>query len=109
MTTFFIAQVDEVRPLNRKDKTTGQVKSLTQLTATFQAQDNEGYLVKSSENITFSIDLLSKLQTTKGKFIVVPYATINTKNGTYTFPDDNLDFIVFDKNPLEVKETRKAS
>jgi len=104
MTTFFIAKVDEVRPLSRKDKTTGNVVSLAQLTATFQAKDSEGYLVKSSENITFSVDLYTKLQTTKGKFIAIPYATINTKNGTYTFPDDNLDFLVFDKNPLEVKK-----
>jgi len=104
MTTFLIAQVDEVRPLSRKDKTTGQINSLSQVTATFQAKDSEGYLVKSSENITFPIDLLSKLQSTKGKFIAIPYATINTKNGTFTFPDDNLDFQVFDKNPLEVKK-----
>jgi len=102
MTTFFVGQVDEVRPTSRKDKTTGQVQMNATLTATFQTQDNEGYLNKSTENISFPIDLLGGLQSAKGKYIVIPYTTINTKNGTYTFPDDNLSFQTFDKNPLSM-------
>ncbi|MFK5882369.1 MAG: hypothetical protein QM482_09165 [Sulfurospirillum sp.] len=101
MTTFFIGKVDEVRPISRKDKTTGQVNMSSQLTATFETIDNDNYTVKSTENISFPIDLLGALQQTKGKYIVVPYMTISAKSGTYTFPDDNLSFQVFDKNPLE--------
>jgi hypothetical protein len=101
MTTFFIGQVDEVRPITRKNKDTGVVTTLSQLTATFQSTDNEGFLVKTTENITFPIEALGGLQSTKGKFIVVPYLTLNTKGGTFTFPDDNLSFQVFEKNPLE--------
>ena len=104
MTSFFIGKVDEVRPVSRKDKTTGQVSMSAQLTATFESRDNEGYKVKSTENISFPIDLLSGLQQAKDKYIVIPYTTINTKNGTYTFPDDNLEFQVFDKNPLEINK-----
>jgi len=101
MTTFFIGQVDEVKPVNRKDKTTGQVTMSAFLTATFSSVDNEGYLNKSTENISFSIDKLGALQAAKGKYIVIPYTTINTKSGTYTFPDDSLSFSVMDSNPLE--------
>ena len=101
MTSFFIGLVDEVRPMSRKDKTTGQVSMSTQLTATFEVVDSEGYKVKSTEDISFSIDLLGSLQAIKGKYISIPYKTINTKNGTYTFPDDALNFATFDKNPLE--------
>ena len=101
MTSFFVGKVDEVRPISRKDKTSGQLTMSTQLTATFEVTDNDGYLVKSTEDISFSIDLLGGLQAVKGKFIAIPYKTINTKNGTYTFPDDNLNFLTFDKNPFE--------
>jgi len=104
MTTFFIGLVDEVKPTSRKDKTTGQVTMSAQLTATFQAVDNEGYTCKSTEDIGFPIDLLGGLQQAKGKYIVIPYKTISTKNGTYTFPDDALSFQVLDKNPIELKK-----
>ena len=101
MTSFFVGKVDEVRPISRKDKTSGQVTMSTQLTATFEVTDSDGYLVKSTEDISFSIDLLGGLQAVKGKFIAIPYKTISTKNGTYTFPDDNLNFSTFDRNPLD--------
>ena len=104
MTSFFVGEVDEVRPVSRKDKTTGVLVMSTQLTATFEVIDADGYKVKSTEDITFPIDLLGKLQAVKGKFIAIPYKTISTKNGTFTFPDDNLNFSIFDKNPLEVKK-----
>ena len=104
MTSFFVGQVDEVRPISRKDKTSGVVAMSTQLTATFEVIDTEGYKVKSTEDITFPIDLLGSLQAVKGKFIAIPYKTINTKNGTYTFPDDNLNFSTFERNPFEVKK-----
>lgn len=105
MTTFFVGKVDEVRPINRKDKATGAITTLTQVTLTFEGKDNEGYLVKSTENITFDVNALGGLQQAKGKYLVIPYTTINTKGGTYTFPDDNLDFIISDKNPLDIKKT----
>ena len=104
MTSFFVGQVDEVRPVSRKDKTTGQVNMSAQLTATFEVTDSENYLVKSTEDISFPIDLLASLQAVKGKYIAIPYKTINTKNGTYTFPDEALNFATFDKNPLMDKK-----
>jgi hypothetical protein len=104
MTTFFVGQVDEVRPTSRKDKNTGQVQMSTTLTATFETVDNEGYLNKSTENIQFPIDLLGSLQSTKGKYIAIPYMYLTTAKGNYLFPDDNLKFSIFDKNPFEVKK-----
>lgn len=104
MTTFFIGQVDEVKPTSRKDKTTGQVTMSALLTATFETHDNEGYLNKSTENISFPIDQLGALQSAKGKYIVIPYTTINTKSGTFTFPDDSLSFSIMDSNPLAEKK-----
>ncbi len=104
MTTFFMGQVDEVRPTSRKNKDTGQITKYATVTATLETQNNEGYLIKATEDVQFSIDLLGSLQAIKGKFIAIPYAFISTPKGSYLFPDDNLKFTVFDKNPLEVKK-----
>ena len=108
MNSYFIGKVDEVQPVDRKNKDTGQVTMFAQLTVTFEATNTKGFLVKSTENIQLDINQLGQLQNAKGKFIAVPYTTINTKAGTYTFPDDNLEYIVLDKNPLEIPVKKTA-
>jgi len=108
MITFYVGQLEEVRPVNRKNKETGVVTTSLEATVTFDTKDKEGYLVKSTEQIQMEMSDFKVLSESKGKFIVVPYLTINTKNGTYTFPSDTLSFQIFDKNPLELKLPLKA-
>lgn len=100
MTTFFLGTVDEVRPVQRKNKETGVITMLLQLTATFETRDKEGYLVKSTQDIQMEINDLAVLTAAKGKYILIPYMTVNTKGGTYTFPNEAMGFQVFDKNPF---------
>lgn len=104
MITFYVGQLEEVRPQNRKNKETGVVTTSLEATVTFETKDKEGYLVKSTEQIQMEMSDIKALTDAKGKFIVIPYLTINTKNGTYTFPSDSLGFQIFDKNPLELKK-----
>lgn len=104
MTTFFIGQVDEVRPVQRKNKETGVITMSLQLTATFETRDKEGYLVKSTQDIQMDMQDMTALSQAKGKYILIPYMTINTKGGTYTFPNDAMGFQIYDKNPIEVKK-----
>ena len=104
MITFFIGQLEEVRPQNRKNKETGVVTTTLEATVTFETKDKDGYLVKATEQIQMEMSDFQALTQAKGKFIVIPYLTINTKNGTYTFPSDSLGYQVFDKNPLEIKK-----
>lgn len=104
MTTFFIGLVDEVRPMQRKNKETGVVSMSLELTATFESRDKDGYLVKATQQIQMDMADMATLSNAKGKFILIPYMTINTKGGTYTFPNDAMGFQIFDKNPLEVKK-----
>ena len=106
MTTFFIGLVDEVRPVQRKNKETGVVTMRLLLTATFETQDKEGYKIKSTQDIQMEMQDMAILSNAKGKFIIIPYMTINGKNGTYTFPNDSMGFQVYDHNPLI---TKKAS
>ncbi len=104
MTTFFIGMVDEVRPVQRKNKETGVVTMSLQLTATHESRDKDGYLIKSTQDIQMDMADMQSLTLAKGKYIVIPYLTINTKAGTYMFPNDSLGFQVYDKNPLELKK-----
>ncbi|MDY0194395.1 MAG: hypothetical protein RBR93_12875 [Aliarcobacter butzleri] len=104
MTTFFIGILEEVRPVNRKNKDTGVVTSSLEVTVTFDTKDKQGYLVKGTEQIQMDMSDFQILTSAKGKYLVIPYQTINTKNGTYTFPNDSLGFQIFDKNPLEIKK-----
>lgn len=103
MTTFFVGMVDEVRPVTRKNKETGVVSMNLMLTATFETRDKEGYLIKSVQEIQMEMADMTQLTQAKGKYIVIPYMTLNTKNGTYTFPNDSMGFQVYDKNPFQTK------
>ena len=100
----FIGQIDEAKAGTRTDKTTGVITSYTQVTATFQASDKDGYLVKSTENIQLDINELAVMQSAKGKYASFPYTVINSKNGTYVFPSSELKVTIFEKNPLEIKK-----
>lgn len=106
MVTFFVGLLEEVRPQNRKNKETGVVTTSLEATVTFDTKDKEGYLVKATEQIQMEMSDFQTLTSAKGKFIAVPFLTINTKNGTYTFPSDTLTYQIFDKNPfaLEIKK-----
>jgi len=101
----FIGQIDEAKAGSRTDKTTGVVTSFTQVTATFESTDKDGYLVKSTENIQLDINELGVMQNAKGKYASFPYTVINSKNGTYVFPSNELKVNVFDKNPFEQRKT----
>jgi len=100
----FIGMVDEAKAGNRTDKTTGVVTSFTHVTATFEATDKDGYLVKSTENIQLDINELGVMQGAKGKYASFPYTVINSKNGTYVFPSSDLKVQIFDKNPFDTKK-----
>ena len=88
MYTYLLGLCDEVRPISRIDKKTGEVASSIDVTITFESRDQHGYLVK-------------------GKYIAVPYRFLNTRNGAYMFPDETLSFQVFNENPF-LKETKAS-
>ena len=100
----FIGQIDEAKAGTRTDKNSGVVISYTQVTATFETKDKDGYLVKSTENIQLDINELAVMQGAKGKYASFPYTVINSKNGTYVFLSSELKVNIFDKNPLEIRK-----
>lgn len=107
MYTYLIGYCDEVRPLTRVDKKSGETISTIDVTVTFESNDQDGYLIKSTETISFDAKLKPKFDSVKGKFIAIPYRFLNTRTCAYMFPDDSLDFQVFSKNPFISKEVTK--
>ena len=108
MYTYLLGFCDEVRPISRIDKKTGEVASSIDVTITFESRDQHGYLVKSTETINYDFSLKPKFDSVKGKYLAVPYRFLNTRNGAYMFPDETLSFQVFNENPF-LKETSKSS
>ena len=107
MITYLVGFVDEVRPNIRTDKKTGEVFQSTEVTVTFEAKDKGDYLVKSTETISFPFSDFEKYLKMKNQYIAVPYRFMNTKNGSYMFPDENLTAVTFSENPLILKGAKK--
>lgn len=102
MHTFLVGLLEEVRPVSRTNKKTGELTHSIDATITFESRDLEGYLIKSTENVNFPAELQPKLQPYKGKFIAIPHVFINTPGGSWLFPDSKMAFQAFDKNPLAI-------
>lgn len=101
MTTHLFGKIQVAKQTSRKDKTSGSDVYSTQVTALFETIDKNGETEMSMENVTLPMVDLSLLKDSIGKYIVIPYTTINTPKGTYTFPDDNLMYRILEANPLD--------
>ncbi|WP_041962223.1 hypothetical protein [Sulfurospirillum cavolei] len=108
MHTYLIGQLEEVRPVERKNKN-GELISMIDVMVTFTSRDLQGYLVKSTDTLSYPADLLSKFSPFKGKFIAIPHVFLTTKTGNYLFPDQNMSFLTFDRDPLLTVEVKKVS
>ena len=107
MTTHFIGQILEVKPYTRTDKKTKKEEEQTQVTVMFDGYDEGGYRVPSIETITVAEHWFDDLRINKGKFVAIAYRTINTQNGTYTFPDQDIAPLFLEKNPLNYDEYKR--
>ncbi len=99
MTTMYIGTIRVAKRAERKQKD-GTMAYFSQVSAQFETIDVNGEKEISMENVQLPITELELLKSSVNKFISIPYTTINTKNGTYTFPDDNLLFRIYDTDPL---------
>ena len=101
MTTFLIGRIMGVKQQERK-KTDGTVQVFTLVNVFNQFEDKEGFPITISENVQFPLEEFIKLQSNKGKYIAIPYTSLQTKNGMYVFPNYDLGYFIFEKNPFEM-------
>ncbi len=96
-----IGKIKEVRQVNRKNKD-GVNVAFVDVMVHFADKDKDGYLVESIEHVNYPIEFLMDLVQAKGKYISIPYVVLNTPKGTYVFPDENMKYKIFEKNPFEI-------
>ncbi|MCH9814777.1 MAG: hypothetical protein K0U47_12645 [Epsilonproteobacteria bacterium] len=110
MTTMYIGQIKVAKRAERKQKD-GTTAYFSQVTAMFETIDANGEKELSMENVQLPITDLDILKASVEKYIAIPYTTINTSKGTYTFPDDQLLYRVYEHDPLVQidKGAKKAS
>jgi len=101
MTTFLIGQIRGVKQQERR-KTDGSTQVFTLVNVFNQFEDKEGFPVTISENVQFPLEEFVRLQANKGKYIAIPYISLSTKNGNYIFPNSDLGYFIFDKNPFDL-------
>jgi len=101
MTTFLIGQIRGVKQQERK-KTDGTTQVFTLVNVFLELYDKEGFPVTVSENVQFPLEEFVNLMQQKGKYIAIPYTSLNTKNGTYIFPNNDLQYFIFEKNPFDL-------
>ena len=100
MILHLVGRIKEVRQVNRKNKE-GATVAFVDVMVHFEDKDKDGYLVESIEHVNFPIDYLMDLVQNKGKYIAIPYVILNTPKGTYVFPDEKMQYKIFEKNPFE--------
>lgn len=97
---FAIGQIKGAKAVSRTDKTTGVQTHTTEVIVQLEDYDKNGDLILDTDNISFPISELPKFKENLQKFIAVPYIFLNTKNGSYMFPDDGMQYHIYDYNPL---------
>lgn len=97
---FAIGQIKGAKAVSRTDKTTGVQTHSTEVIVQLEDYDKNGDLILDTDNISFPISELPKFKENLQKFIAVPYIFLNTKNGSYMFPDDGMQYQIYDFNPL---------
>lgn len=100
MTLNYIGLIKGAKQVSRKNKETKQTILNTEVTILLEDHDVNGELVFETANIQFDIEKLAEFKGNVGKFVSIPHKLINIKSGTYCFPDDDMVYTFYDKNPL---------
>lgn len=95
-----IGQIKGAKAVTRKDKTTGQTTAHTEVIVQYEDFDKNGDLVLDTDTVQFDVNELDTFKENLNKFVVVPYLFLVAKNGTYMFRDENMNFSIYDTNPL---------
>lgn len=96
----FIGQIKGAKIVSRKDKTTQATISNCEVIIQFEDYDKNGELVLATNTIPFHVDELQNMKDNVQKFICVHHLFLAAKSGTYLFPDENMNYQIFDTNPL---------
>lgn len=101
MTTHFIGQLLEVRPVETEDKKTNKIVRTTELTVMFNGITEDGYLKPSIDSIMADEEDFDTFIDKKGQTIAIPYNLSVSQWGQRYFYDKSMPVLILDKNPLD--------
>ena len=110
-----IGQIKGAKAVSRKDKTTGAIIANTEVIVNFEDYDKDGELVMYTETVQFDVNELQNFKDHVHKFVCIHYRFLQTPKGSYLFPDDMMNYVFFETNPLvqnnnkDGKDIKKAS
>ncbi|OCL96786.1 hypothetical protein [Arcobacter porcinus] len=104
---FLIGQIKGAKATSRTDKATGVQIHSTDVIVQFEDYDKNGDLVLDTDTISFKIEDLEQFKLNRQKYISIPYIFLNTKNGSYMFPDENMKYQIYDTYPLLNKNDKQ--
>ena len=108
MTTHFIGQLLEVKPIETTDRKTDKTKYSTDITVLFEGIDEEGYRNVSAEKINVDEEYYDELKDKIGKIIAIAYTSKVSQYGVSFYPDRSMPVLVLEKNPLDYSKYKRA-
>ena len=109
MTLFFVGEIISSDVIQRTDKQTGQVTEYLSVNVMMRMVTKEGKPKVYAEDIQLPIVYKDLVDQNVGKYIVIPYNYIQTKDKSYLFPDDKYQLVILDHNLFEVSKPLKKS
>jgi len=107
MTTHFIGQLLEVKPIETTDRKTDKIKYSTDITVLFEGIDEEGYKKISAETINVDEEYYDDLKDKIGKVIALAYTSKVSQYGVSFYPDRSMPVLVLEKNPLDYSKYKR--
>lgn len=108
MTTHFIGQLLEVRPVETIDKKTDKVKYSTELTVMFEGITEDGYLKPSIDSIYADEEDYDIFKDKKGQMVAIPYACTVSQYGQRYYFDKSMPVLSLKENPLDYSQYQRS-
>lgn len=108
ITTHFIGQLLEVRPVETEDKKTGKFNHSTELTVMYEGITEDGYLKPSIDTIRVDEEDFETFRDKIGKVVAIPYVNDTNQYGQRYYFDKAMPVLILDKTPLDYTQYKKT-
>ena len=110
MTLFFIGEIISADMTQRTDKNSGEITQYVSVNVMMRMVTKDGKPKVYAEDIMLPVSYHDLIDKNVGKYIVIPYNYIQTKDKAFLFVDDKYLPIIVESNPFEAyKPVKKAA
>ncbi len=107
MTLFFVGEIISSDVTQRNDKNSGELIHYLSVNVMMRMVTKDGKPKVYAEDIMLSISYRELIEESVGKYIVIPYNYVQTKDRAFLFVDEKYELLILDKNPFEVSKSSK--